>query len=307
MVGSNWRPTTTALLLVLLVYPLAANGQSESDPLRTAPHERTARPLAWPGELEFLSGNAALGGLTATLIQKLRGGSFWEAFVDGALGGAVAYAGKRIAVERFYGAGLVGREVAAVGTSMVRSAADGRGALERLVLPIGVARLYLWSDTTSALQMHTRVKLDVLTLLATAYLGLRDNVDFDFGASISAGTPVFFSREQWIEPGWIASQVGGVIWLRGGLHAPRANAEVAALFAHERVHVAQDDFSFLTWGDPLEGLLTDRFPGGAWIDRRLDLGLHLGGWGVANRLISYNQRPWEHEAHFLSRVSSHWE
>ena len=109
MVGSNWRPTTTALLLVLLVYPLAANGQSESDPLRTAPHERTARPLAWPGELEFLSGNAALGGLTAALIQKLRGVSFWEAFVDGALGGAVAYAGKRIAVERFYGAGLVGR------------------------------------------------------------------------------------------------------------------------------------------------------------------------------------------------------
>ena len=89
---------------------------------------------------------------------------------------------------------------------MVRNAADGRGALERLVLPIGVARLYLWSDTTSALQMYTRVKLDVLTLLATAYLGLRENVDFDFGASISAGTPVFFSRERWIEPGWIASK-----------------------------------------------------------------------------------------------------
>ncbi len=65
--------------------------------------------------------------------------------------------------------------------------------------------------------------------------------------------------------------------------------------------------AYPTWGDPVEGLLTDRFPGGAWIDRHLDLGLHLGAWGVANWLISYDQRPWEQEANFLSRVSSHRE
>ena len=304
---NSWRPVAAALSLLLLVYPRAAKGQSEPDPVRTAPHERAARPPAWAGELAFVSGNAALGGLTAALIQQLRGGSFWEAFLDGALGGALAYAGKRISVERFYGAGLVGREVAAVGTSMVRNATDGRGALEELVLPIGVARLYLRGDTTSVLPVHARIRLDMPTLLATAYLGLRGNVDFDVGASISAGTPVFFTRERWAERGPVASQVGGVIWLGSHPTVPHPNPEVFRVFGHERVHVAQDDFGFLTWGDPAEGLLTDRFPGGAWIDRHLDLGLHLGAWGVANWLVGYDQRPWEHEAHFLSRVSRHRE
>ena len=298
-----------ALSLVFLVYPRATEGQWESDPLRIAPLERAAGPPTWAGELASLSGNAALGGLTAALIQELRGGSFWEAFLDGALGGAVVYAGKRIAgkriaVERFYGAGLAGREVAAVGTSMVRNASDGRGALEQLVLPIGVARLYLQGVNTSAAPVRAWVKLDVLTVLATAHLALRDNVDFDVGASISAGTPVFFTRQPWTERNRMASQVGGVIWLGANPYAPYPNADVSTAFAHERVHVAQDDFSFLTWGVRVEGLLTERVPGGAWIDRHLDLGLHLGGWGVANWLVSYDQRPWEHEAQFLSWTSS---
>ena len=67
-----------------------------------------------------------------------------------------------------------------------------------------------------------------------------------------------------------------MIWLRSDLHVPHPDADVRAIFAHERVHVVQDDFSFLTWGDPLEGLLSDRLPGGPWIRRHLDLGLHLG-------------------------------
>ena len=89
--------------------------------------------------------------------------------------------------------------------------------------------------------------------------------------------------------------------------APHPNAEMPAVFAHERVHVAQYDFSLLTWGDPVEGLLTDRLPVGAWIDRHLDLGLYLGAWGVANWLIGYDQRPWEDEAHFLTKRSLHRE
>ena len=135
-----------ALSLVFLAYPRAAEGQWESDPLRTAPRERAAGPPTWVGELAFLSGNAALGGLTAALIRELRGGSFWEAFLDGALGGAVVY-----------GAGLAGREVAAVGTSIVRNASDGRGTLEQLVLPIGVARLYLQGVNTSVAPVRARV------------------------------------------------------------------------------------------------------------------------------------------------------
>ena len=143
MSKSSLPSAAAALSLVLLVYPPSAEGQSEPDPPHTSAPNRVVSPPDWGGELAFLSGNAALGGLTAALIQELQGGSFWRAFLEGALGGAVVYGGKRIAVERFYAAGLVGRQVAAVGTSMVHNVSDGRGALERLVLPIGLARLYL--------------------------------------------------------------------------------------------------------------------------------------------------------------------
>jgi hypothetical protein len=70
---------------------------------------------------------------------------------------------------------------------MVHNVSDGRGALERLVLPIGLARLYLWGDTASALPVHARVSLDLPTVLATAYLRLRENTDF---TSARASQPV---------------------------------------------------------------------------------------------------------------------
>lgn len=111
MSKSSLPSAAAALSLVLLVYPPSAEGQSEPDPPHTSAPNRVVSPPDWGGELAFLSGNAALGGLTAALIQELQGGSFWRAFLEGALGGAVVYGGKRIAVERFYAAGLVGRQL----------------------------------------------------------------------------------------------------------------------------------------------------------------------------------------------------
>ena len=209
-----------------------------------------------------------------------------------------------MAAARFYGAGLAGRQVGAVGTSMVRNASNGRGALDHLVLPLGFARLYLRREATSPLPLRARVKLDVPTVLTAAYVALWENADFDVSASVSAGVLVFVRRERWAEGGWIGGQAGGVIWLRGNPHDPYPDVDRSAVFAHERVHVTQYDFSFLAWGDPADGLLTDRLPRGAWIDRHFDLGLYLGAWGLANWLIRHDRRPWEHEANFLTRVSS---
>ena len=281
-----------------------ALGLSTTDQGPVTPVELANRQSGSAGDLAFLSGNVALGGLTAALIQKSRGGSFWDAFLGGALGGAVAYAGRRLAVERFDGAGLAGRQVAAVGTSMVRNASDGCGALEQLVLPFGPARLYLRRDATSRLPLSAQVKLDVPTVLTAAYFALWENADFDVGASVSAGALVFVRREPWAEESWIGAQAAGVLWLRGNPDDPYPEVERSVVFAHERVHVSQYDFSFLAWGDPIESRLVDRLPGGQWIDRHLDLGLHLPAWGLANWLISHDRRPWEREANFLTRVSS---
>src|SRR5688500_10942351 len=128
------------LLLVglLLSGPRPLSAQTDTTSVLTTP--------TWVGQFTVAGANALLSGVTAGVIQELRGGSFSDGFARGALGGVVIYAGKRVAMDRFAGAGLLGREVAAVGTSMVRNAADGVGLLDRVVLPVGPVRVY-WQRT----------------------------------------------------------------------------------------------------------------------------------------------------------------
>ena len=298
------RRSLVALVCAAALLPAAPARSQSQDWLRRASEEGAGPRPSWAGELAFLSGNAVLGGLTAGVFQTLRGGSFWPAFRAGVVGGAVAYTGRRIAVERFSGAGLLGREVAAVGGSLVQNAADARAAFERVVIPFGLVRFYVQSDRSSAAATHVRVKVDFPTLLATTYLVVRENADFDLSASLSSGTPVFRTRVRYADGYWRGDQAAGVIWLHGNPDDPAPDADRSGVFAHERVHVLQYDFSLVAWSDAGEAWLSKRIPGGGWVDRHLDLGLHLGVWGLANWLLPYEQRPWEQEAFFLSRVRS---
>ncbi|MEX2465963.1 MAG: hypothetical protein WD995_03590, partial [Gemmatimonadota bacterium] len=61
------------------------------------------------GDLAYLSVNALVGGLSAGIFSHARGGSFFEPFARGALGGSVSYFGKRLSGGGFPAAGLVGR------------------------------------------------------------------------------------------------------------------------------------------------------------------------------------------------------
>ena len=78
------------------------------------------------GELLVLGINAALGGATAGIAQELNGGSFLEGLREGAAGGAVVYAGKRLNTLDVDQAGLVGRMLGAVGASVIRNSAAAR-------------------------------------------------------------------------------------------------------------------------------------------------------------------------------------
>ncbi|MGH6693307.1 MAG: hypothetical protein ACREF4_21775, partial [Gammaproteobacteria bacterium] len=283
--GIGRRPGLEALVAgafwaVLLGQPGVVAAQSTRD-----------RPPDWTGELAFIGGNALLGGATAALLQHLRGGSAWDAFRAGALGGGVAYAGRRIAVEPFRGAGLIGRQVSGVGTSMVRNAADGWSPFARLVLPYGPARIYLATDSTSPLRFGARVKLDLPTLVATAVVALRHRSTLDIETSLSVGTPVLVGKEFWTDEGWAGYQMAGMIWLRGNPDDPTPFVERRVVLSHELVHVLQYDFTFLTWSDPAEEWIIARMPGGKWINQWFDLGLHLAAWGAANSLIPHEQRP----------------
>lgn len=253
---------------------------------------------AWAGDLAALGGNALFGGLTAGVAQALRGGSFQDGFTRGALGGGVIYVGKRLAVQRFGGAGLLGREVAAVGTSVVRNAAEDRPSLSRLMLPLGPVRLYVEPRGTSPI----RARVDLLSLAWTGYAALTPELNWDAGATLSAGAPVFRVRDRLIVSRGDTSEAAGKAVAGVVLLGDIGRVDVEANFAHERVHVLQHDQIFFVWSDPLEEWAVRRLPGGAVLNRYVDLGLSgIFTAALAEIFTDYHTRPTEAEAAFLMR------
>lgn len=258
----------------------------------------------WRGEVSTFALNTLLGGGIGGTVRALRGGSFREGFVAGAAGGAVVYAGKRLAVERWYGAGLAGRQVAAVGTSIIRNTADGRAPLERLMVPLWIGRLYV----TTSPRLSVQPRLDLLGTVSTLYQAFDDRSEFDLGRSVSAGAPVFRVYDAELE--WVAFQRGGVVLLRyseayQGLEEqlPADTSEPMDQSAsHERVHVVQLDQAFLLLAAPVEDWLMDRTPATARLHRWVDVGVVTGVLYLPDLLIPYDRRPWEREADFLARL-----
>lgn len=252
----------------------------------------------WMRETSALGLNALLGGLTAGLTQEIRGGSFSDGFTRGAMGGAVMYGGKRIGVEGFPGAGLLGRQVAAMGISAVRNASDGVGSLERVVLPIGPVRLYLRPGSAEPV----RARVDLVTTAAILYAAGVDELEMDAAASLSAGAPVFVVENALIRD--LADDTLGASGRTraGAMYLSRIyGLDFEEDFAHERVHVVQNDFIFLAWTDPAEDALLRAVPGGRLLSRYADLNLSpLVTTGLARAFKNYHDRPWEVEARFLA-------
>jgi hypothetical protein len=287
----------TLLVALLMAWPRTAAAQCSL-------FGETACPVdapRWVGEFATLSANAFVAGMTAGLTQQLRGRSFADGFVRGALGGIVIYGGKRLVVERFDGAGLLGREVAAVGSSMVRNASDGVGLFEQLVLPVGPVRLYV-----RPAERAVQPKLDALAFAWTIYGIAEPELSFDAGESLSAGAPVFLTDGKVLRSSNVDSThaagvtVSGVILLAD---VPAMGAAFRArAFAHERVHVLQGDHIFATWTDPLESWLLRDVPGSRQVGRWADLGVSTDVFRVFSLLFDdYDERPWEMEAAFLAR------
>jgi hypothetical protein len=256
----------------------------------------------WVGHFTVLSSNAFVGGLTGGIAQRLRGGSFRDGFARGALGGAVVYAGKRIVVEDFDGAGLLGRQVAAVGSSVVRNAADGRPSLERLVFPLGPVRLYV--DRGAEARTRVQPRVDLVQLAWLGWAAQEPRLGFDARESLSSGAPVFRVDGLILQPRYTdvetdvhGLQTSGVIFLSD---IPEWMAEFnLATLPHERVHVLQDDYLFLNWAEPATRPFLDRLPARG-IGRYLDLNGALVVHAALELLLSREHQPWELEADFLA-------
>lgn len=294
--------TRSAVLAALLFCASASGVAAQCLPPRLPPGIQqpcTEKYPAWTGELAAAGANALLGGLSAGVMHKLNGGSFSDAFVRGFAGGAVIYGGKRIAAERFGGAGLVGREVAAVGISMVRNAGDGIGVFDRIVLPLGPVRLYARTGE------RLRLRPDLTAVGWLVWGILEPELQIDAGMSISAGTPVFLTDNRILLADGDSTHAGGVV-MSGLVYladVPAFGRDYARrVFEHERIHVIQNDQIFLTMTDPLEDAVIGRIPFLQHTVKYVDINLaSVFINALGSRIPKHLDRPWETEAIFFSR------
>ncbi|HEY8468646.1 MAG TPA: hypothetical protein VIL18_03335 [Longimicrobiales bacterium] len=258
-------------------------------------------------ELTVLGVNALLGGVTSGTVALVQGRPFFRAFGLGLAGGTLVYGGKRFA--SWYGvpgSGVAGRFFTAVGASMIRNGAAGRGAFDLMLLPVGPLTVYLRpaNDTT-----HAPVKVNLLRAALLTALIIRKDFRLDPGATLHAGTPIFDMRGGVVRqtPGSVTLglSIGGVVML-SDLDDRRLRGRIprGTLIAHERVHVLQEDFAGIAWAGPIESWLLGQLPGGAWLRRYIEPGLlGLAAAGVA-LWAGGGEGPWEREADYME---SAWE
>jgi hypothetical protein len=287
------RAISTAALLMCLASP-AAHGQGSPD---VPDYWVTQR---WVGDVTFLSLNALLAGVSSGIQQELRDGSFSDGFARGALGGAVAYGGRRIVVADFWGAGLIGRQFSAVGNSLVRNAGKAQPSLNAVWLPLGPVTVQLSRDN----RVRVTAKPDLYSAGALIAAILDDRLELDVGTSLSSGAPVFRAPHHNIRlDGRLVNGIApaGLIIVGQPLNVDPTESENT--LGHERVHVLQYDFAQMIWGDPLEGYLTRRIPYARTLNNYVRFGVTapmiIGGF-VQYLDVDVYDHPWEIEAFYLT-------
>ncbi|HEX7117442.1 MAG TPA: hypothetical protein VF212_01560 [Longimicrobiales bacterium] len=283
------RHVTASLLLLLALARTDARAQGygpclaiyRCPPPAEAPDDRP--------DARYAAINAALGALTTGIASLVRGRlPDVETVLTGAIGGAIIYGGKRLVAEPGDGNGLLGREVAAFGGSLVRNAAAGRPALSSLTFPVGPLRFEIEPGESG------RVQVNLAAVIAAGYfLFERDGAAVDLGATLSTGALVLVGRGD--RPGGMGRHVAGVVWLAG----PQA-FDAPVVLRHELVHVLQSDQAFALVGDPLERWLAASHPAIERVGRHVDFGLESLLTMTMNGLVPYYDRPWEIEAYRIT-------
>jgi hypothetical protein len=270
---------TRALLPLLLAAPFCF-------PPTSAAQQVPELGQGTEGHLVLLGANTILGAATAAGARLVRGDPILPGLLRGAAGGALAYGGKRMVVSERFGAGMAGRQLALVGSSLVSNEAAGRGALDRVALGFGPLRFYPGRDVPSG----ERWRVDVVGAASLLYAAIGTSGYFDPGLSLSTGAIVRLNRDghAFAAPGVLLLPV------RDRFTEPRRY-----LIAHESVHVLQYDQAHLFWSDAAEAWLWDVLQIAA--PRRVEfnlLGL-LVALAIAQR-VDHARQPWEMEAIFLA-------
>ena len=219
-----------------------------------------------------------------------------------------------MAVSWFDGAGVLGREIGALGASTTANAASGIGTFDRLILPLGPlpGRVVI---TKNCSRYSARPVVDLLSAAAFFYGLTARKYSFDWDASFSGGVALFRERNPFLDENGVldVERVPGIEGsFQGSQYRAGATSVGGAAFvsylapedevlAHERVHTLQFDFITTTLSDPADTWIMERAPS---VDRWLKLNLVPIVFGALNQtlepLANHDNFPWEREAILLS-------
>lgn len=240
-----------ARALVAGTVGFAAPGSAQHAPL----------PDNWTAPVALAAMNVLAGGVTAATTAWLRGEAVGKGFLKGCAGGAVVFAGKRLAAERFDGAGLLGRQIGGIGGSMVANGGAGRGWLDEAWASLGP----LWLQVSPASPIRLRV--DAASVVLIGWAATRDELELDLAGSLADGVALFRAPRHGLV-GDDGRRANGMAL--PGLVILGVSDDPDAVRAHERVHIVQYDFVLLGLGRPIETWAWSRIFGG---NLPLDLGL----------------------------------
>jgi hypothetical protein len=277
------------------IVPVSEAMAQQQPPPAPSTHEHVAGHLSGRDRVAHLAVNGALGGFSAAMFALARGKNPWRAAFVGFGGGVAMGAGKQVAGRRFDGAGLVGRQLAAFGTSVVRAASEDTMLV---LVPVGPVTLEVRPRAVD----RVRPRVNLVGAGTVLYYVIRADTRVDLGATLSAGAPVFrFPTET-------VSTRDGIIFGRMDFGtillgtAPSVLDEQRRMtLPHESIHVVQYDFLEHALALPPERAILRKLGVGEGFLRHVDIGaISVMLAGVLQMHMGYDERPWEREAVILT-------
>lgn len=257
--------------------------------------EEVATPLTPRGRAAHLAVNGALGGFSAAMFALVRGKNPWRAAFMGFGGGVALGVGKQVAGRRFDGSGLIGRQLAAFGTSVVRTASEDTMLF---IVPAGPMTLEVRPGAVE----RVRPRVNLVGTATVLYYVIRADTRFDMRSTLSAGAPVFRFPTETVttRDGIIFGRMDfGTIVL--GSPPSVLDAQRRLTLPHESIHILQYDFLDQALALPPERAILRKLGAGTGFLRHVDVGaISVLLAGVLQMHMDYDDRPWEREAVLLT-------
>ena len=248
--------------------------------------------------IEDIGINAAIGLATAAAWSVIHGHGVTDGATRGLIGGATMGIGRQVAASPFTGAGFAGREISAVGISLMTSPGDEPLSLW---LPIGPMELQVKDGRA------VNWRVNATNVVAAIINASGRTARLDAGMSLASGALVFRSTRAVIRTSH-GEASGSELF--DSITLSRAAFDGTSRFPnvlfHENVHVLQEDYLASAVANPLERSVLNQ----SWIGRRITPHINLGLLSlsfisVANSVIPYHSRPWEREAYTLTPLHNY--